>query len=153
MQITNHCRVSIHYTLTKPDGDIIESSPDGEPLDYVHGTEALVPGLEKALEGRSAGERIAVSVQPAEGYGERSDQLIQNISRDIFHFDGDIEPGMRFQADTGQGIELVTVINVDENLITIDANHPLAGEILNFTVDIIAVHEASQVVSSASSTA
>lgn len=144
MKISDNSIVSIHYTLTKPGGEIIESSRDGDPLDYIHGTQALVPGLEKELVGRSAGDRVAVSVQPEEGYGERSDQLIQNISRDIFHFDGDIVTGMRFQADTGNGVELVTVINVDESVITVDANHPLAGEILNFDVNIIAVREAEK---------
>jgi len=144
MKISENSRVSIHYTLTKPNGDIIESSRDIEPLEYIHGTEALVPGLEKELEGKSAGDRIAVSVQPEEGYGPRSDQLIQNISRDIFHFDGEIKPGMRFQADAGNGIELVTVIHVDDKIITVDANHPLAGEVLNFAVDVVAVRENSE---------
>jgi len=142
MQISKESIVSIHYTLSKPGGDIIESSRDVDPLEYIHGTQALVPGLEKELEGKSAGDRIAVSVKPEEAYGERNQELIQNISRDIFHFDGEIEQGMRFQADTGNGIELVTVLKVDEKWITVDANHPLAGETLNFDVDIIAVRDA-----------
>ncbi|PJA31846.1 MAG: peptidylprolyl isomerase [Zetaproteobacteria bacterium CG_4_9_14_3_um_filter_53_7] len=144
MQVTQNSIVSIHYTLTRPDGEIIESSRDGGPLEYIHGSEALVPGLEKELTGKSAGDHIAVSLQPEEGYGERSEQLIQHIPRNIFHFDDEIKPGMRFQADTGRGIELVTVIHVAENTITVDANHPLAGEVLNFVVDIIAVREASE---------
>ncbi len=148
MNVSNNTRVSIHYTLSKPNGDIIESSRDGEPLDYIHGTDALVPGLEKELAGKSAGDRIVVSIQPEDGYGPRSDQLIQNISRDIFHYDGEIELGMRFQADTGNGIELVTVINIDDKTITVDANHPLAGETLNFTVDIAAVRENTEAQSS-----
>jgi len=143
MQIADNCRVSIHYTLTRPGGDIIESSHDGDPLEYEHGSEALVPGLEKALTGKEAGDRVSVSVKPEEGYGERSDQLIQQVPRNLFQFEGDITPGMRFQADTGKGIELVTVTHVDDQSITVDANHPMAGETLQFDVDIIAVNAAS----------
>jgi len=139
MHIEDNSIVTIHYTLTKPNGDMIESSRDGEPLEYTHATDALVPGLEQALKGKKAGDRVTVSVQPEQGYGERSEQLLQQVPRDIFQFDGAIEPGMRFQADTGHGIELVTVIGADETSVTVDANHPLAGEVLNFDVDIIAV--------------
>jgi len=145
MQISKGNIVSIHYTLTKPGGEIIESSRDADPLDYIHGTEALVPGLEKELEGKISGDRVSVSVKSEDGYGDRNQDLIQNVSRDIFHFDGEIQVGMRFQADTGSGIELVTILKVDEQWITVDANHPLAGETLNFDVDIIAVREAEKV--------
>jgi len=141
VQISANRSVSIHYTLTRVNGDIIESSRDGDPLTYIHGTEALVPGLEKAMQGKSAGDRVSVSVQPEEGYGLRSDELIQSIPHQVFQFDGEIEPGMRFQADTGKGIELVTVMQVDEANIIVDANHPMAGETLNFDVDIISVQE------------
>ena len=144
MQISDNAVVSIHYTLTRPGGYIIESSRDGDPLSYIHGTQALVPGLESAMVGKAAGDRVSVSVKPEEGYGLRSDELIQTIPRNIFHFDGEIEPGMRFQADTGNGVELVTVMQVNEEEIIVDANHPMAGETLNFDVDIIAVREASK---------
>ncbi|ATX81752.1 FKBP-type peptidyl-prolyl cis-trans isomerase SlyD [Mariprofundus ferrinatatus] len=144
MQISANSPVTIHYTLTLPNGDIVESSCGGDPLSYIHGTDALVAGLERALEGKSAGDRIAISVNPEDGYGERRDDLIQTIPRNIFQFDGKIENGMRFQADTGSGIELVTVISVDEENITVDGNHPMAGETLNFVVDIVEVGKPSE---------
>ncbi|NWF35655.1 peptidylprolyl isomerase [Mariprofundus sp. KV] len=144
MPISANAVVSIHYTLTHPGGDIIESSRDGAPLTYTHGTEALVPGLERALHGKTAGERITVSIKPEEGYGLRSDELIQSIPRSVFHFDGEIVPGMRFQADSGRGIELVTVMQVNESDIIVDANHPMAGETLNFDVEIITVEEGQE---------
>ena len=143
MQITANKTVSIHYTLTRPDGDIIESSRDGDALTYIHGTQALVPGLEKEMEGKFAGDRISVSVKPEEGYGERRDDLIQSVPRNVFQFDGPIEPGMRFQADTGHGIELVTVAAADEEFVTVDGNHPMAGQTLNFDVEIISVDDTS----------
>ena len=141
MQIAANSLVSIHYTLTRPDGDIIESSRDGDALTYIHGTDALVPGLEREMEGKSAGDRVIVSVKPEDGYGERRDDLIQAIQRDIFQFDGEIEVGMRFQADTGHGIELVTVAAVDKDYITVDGNHPMAGQTLNFDVEIVDVRD------------
>jgi len=144
MPISANAVVSIHYALTRPGGDIIESSRDGDPLTYTHGTEALVPALESALDGKTAGERVSVSVNPEEGYGLRSDELIQSIPRSVFHFDGEIVPGMRFQADSGRGIELVTVMQVNETHIIVDANHPMAGETLNFDVEIISVVEPSK---------
>jgi len=135
--------VAIHYTLTNHEGEVVDTSRDVEPLPYIHGTESLVPGLEKALAGKAVGDKIEVSVAPEDGYGEINPNLTQTCPRDLFEFDGDIEVGMRFEAEAENGIELVTVIGVDENSVTIDANHPLAGETLNFDVEIMSVREAT----------
>jgi len=143
MQISENKVVTIHYTLTNPQGDVIDSSRDGEPLAYIHGIGALVPGLEQELEGKAAGDSVAVTVQPEDGYGQRSEQLIQSVPREVFHLDGDIEVGMRFQAETDHGIELVEVVAVNDQTVTVDANHPLAGETLNFDVEVVAVRDAT----------
>ncbi len=135
--------VEIHYTLTNNAGEVVDSSIDLEPLPYIHGTESLVPGLEKELAGKAVGDKIVVSVSPAEGYGEVNPEMTQAIPRELFEFDGDIEIGMRFEAEAENGVELVTVIGLDDNTITIDANHPLAGETLNFDVEIISIREAT----------
>ena len=135
--------VEIHYTLTNDAGETVDSSRGQAPLPYIHGMENLVPGLEKALEGKKVGDVIQVSVAPAEGYGERNPALTQAVPRELFQFDGDIEVGMRFQAETEHGIELVTVVAADDNSVTIDANHPLAGETLNFDVEIMSIREAT----------
>ncbi len=135
--------VEIHYTLTNSKGDIVDSSRNASPLPYLHGHENLVPGLEKALEGKKVGDVIQVSVSPDEGYGERSPALTQSVPRSMFQFDGDIEVGMRFEAEAAHGIELVTVVAVDDDMVTIDANHPLAGETLNFDVEIMSVRDAT----------
>jgi len=144
MQIADHKAVKIHYTLTAQDESVIDSSRDGEPLDYIHGLGILVPGLETVLQGKKTGDRIVVTVPPSEGYGERSENLLQKIERNMFEFDGDIEVGMRFQAETDQGVELVQVAAVDDEFISIDANHPLAGETLNFDVEIIDIRDATE---------
>jgi len=143
MQVAEKKAVTIHYTLTNKAGDVVDSSRDGEPLPYIHGIGALVPGLESELEGKSAGDNVAVTVQPEEGYGHKVPELIQSVAREVFQFDGDIEVGMRFQAETDHGIELVEVISVDDETVTVDANHPLAGETLNFDVDVVEVRDAT----------
>ncbi|MDX8382529.1 MAG: peptidylprolyl isomerase, partial [Ghiorsea sp.] len=135
--------VDIHYTLTNGAGEKIDSSRDESPLPYIHGTEALVPGLEKELEGKTVGDKIVCSVAPEEGYGEIVAELTQTVPRNLFEFDGEIELGMRFEAEAEHGVELVTVIGLDDVNITIDANHPLAGETLNFDVEIMAIRDAT----------
>ncbi len=143
MQVSDKKAVTIHYTLTNQAGDTLDSSRNGDPLSYLHGVGALVPGLERELEGKSAGDSIAVTIQPEDGYGHKSDQLIQSVPKAAFHFDGDIEAGMRFQAETDHGIELVEVVAVDDDSVTVDANHPLAGQTLNFDVDVVDVRNAT----------
>lgn len=143
MQVATNRAVTIHYTLTNQIGDVVDSSRDGDPLAYIHGVGALVSGLEKELEGKGAGDSVIVTVQPDDGYGQRRPELIQSVPKEAFAFDGEIEAGMRFEAETDHGIELVEVIEVDDETITIDANHPLAGETLNFDVKVMDVRDAT----------
>ena len=143
MQVATNKAVTIHYTLTNQAGDIVDSSRDGEPLAYIHGIGALVAGLESELDGKSIGDNVAVTVQPEDGYGHKTPELIQSVPKEAFQFDGDIEVGMRFQAETDHGVELVEVVAVDDATVTVDANHPLAGETLNFDVEIVAVRDAT----------
>lgn len=143
MQVATNKAVSIHYTLTNQAGDVIDSSRDGDPLPYIHGTGALVPGLEKELDGKAAGDKVEVTVEPDDGYGQRTPELIQSVPKEAFAFDGEIEVGMRFEAETDHGIELVEVIEVDDATVTIDANHPLAGETLSFDVNVVDVRDAT----------
>jgi len=135
--------VEIHYTLTNDAGETVDSSRGEAALPYIHGNENLVPGLEKELEGKKVGDKIKTSIAPADGYGERNPALTQAVPRDVFQFDGEIEVGMRFEAEAEHGIELVTVIAVDKDTVTIDANHPLAGETLNFDVEVVSIRDAT----------
>jgi FKBP-type peptidyl-prolyl cis-trans isomerase SlyD len=144
MQIADQTVASIHYTLTNPAGDVIDASPAGEPLTYLHGAGHIVPGLEEALEGRSAGDRFEVSVAPEEGYGLHHPQLIQIVPRDAFLGVDTIEPGMQFEAQGEQGPMLVTVTKVDAQSVTVDGNHPLAGETLNFAIEVADVRAATE---------
>jgi len=143
MQITANCVAYIHYTLKDDSGTVIDSSSGGEPLAYLHGAGNIVPGLEKALEGKQAGEKLNVKVAPEEGYGVRDDALVQSVPRRSFQGVRDLKEGMRFHAQTQQGPVAVTVTRVAGDMITVDGNHELAGVTLNFEVEVTKVREAT----------
>jgi FKBP-type peptidyl-prolyl cis-trans isomerase SlyD len=144
MQIAQNTVVAFHYTLTNEAGEVLDSSEGREPLTYLHGAGNIIPGLEKQLEGRAAGDKLQANVSPEEGYGELQPQLVQEVSRDSFQGVESIEPGMQFQAQTDGGPLMVTVTKVEGDTVTVDGNHPLAGQPLNFDVEIADVREASQ---------
>ena len=143
MQIAKNTVATIDYTLTDPQGQVIDSSKGREPLAYLHGASNIIPGLESALEGKSAGDTMIVSVPPEQGYGMRDPNLVQPVPRTNFQGAPDIKPGMQFQAHTAEGARIVTVVKVDEQNVTVDANHPLAGMDLKFDVSVVGVREAS----------
>ncbi|MEQ5802659.1 peptidylprolyl isomerase [Halomonas sp. H10-9-1] len=144
MQIAQNSVVAFHYTLTNNAGEVLDSSEGREPLTYLHGAGNIIPGLEKELEGRTAGDKLNATVAPAEGYGEKQEQLVQEVPRDAFQGVENIEPGMQFQAQTQGGPLMVTVTQVSGDTVTVDGNHPLAGQTLNFDVEIASVREASE---------
>jgi FKBP-type peptidyl-prolyl cis-trans isomerase SlyD len=143
MQIAKNTVATINYTLTDPQGQVIDSSEGREPLAYLHGASNIIPGLESALEGKSAGETVNVTVPAEQGYGKRDANLIQSVPRANFQGVADIKPGMQFQAQTTGGARVVTVVKADEQNVTVDANHPLAGMELKFDVSVVGVREAS----------
>ncbi|PPC75902.1 peptidylprolyl isomerase [Pokkaliibacter plantistimulans] len=144
MQISKHSVVSIHYTLRNDAGEELDSSVGGQPLNYIQGMGNLISGLEEALEGRQAGEKLNVTVPADKAYGEREDQLVQQVPLTAFGGVENIEPGMRFHAETDHGPHVVVVLEVDDEHVVVDGNHPLAGETLHFEVEITEVREASQ---------
>jgi FKBP-type peptidyl-prolyl cis-trans isomerase SlyD len=143
VEITADRVVLIHYTLTDDKGAVVDSSSGGEPLAYIQGHGNLVPGLEKALEGKADGNKLTVSVAPADGYGIRDEALIQRIPKRSLQGSGEIKKGMQFQARTEDGMRLFTVIAVVGDMVTLDGNHPLADQTLNFDVEIVSVREAT----------
>lgn len=143
MQIANACVASIHYTLKNDAGEVLDSSEGREPLLYLHGAGNIIPGLESALDGKAVGDQLNVQVDPEQGYGPHREDLIQTVPRDQFQGVDQIDVGMRFQAESNQGPMVVTVTAVDEQNVTVDGNHPLAGENLNFEVEVVEVREAT----------
>jgi FKBP-type peptidyl-prolyl cis-trans isomerase SlyD len=145
MKVEEHAVVLIHYVLTNNDKEVLDSSEGQDPLAYLHGTGHLIPGLEAQLLGKVAGDKLNVTVQPGDGYGEFNKELVQTVPSDVFEGVESIEPGMQFQTsnEDGSGGETITVVSVENDEVTIDGNHPLAGETLHFAVDIIEVREAT----------
>ncbi|MEY4590635.1 MAG: fkbp-type peptidyl-prolyl cis-trans isomerase slyd [Pseudomonadota bacterium] len=145
MKIENNHVVSIHYTLTDDEGQVIDSSAGMEPMHYIQGLGSIIPGLERAMAGRTAGDTFKVIVQPEDGYGEFDPEMIQTLPRTAFTGVENVEVGMEFQAHANDGhVQYVVVKDVTEDEITIDANHALAGKVLHFDVSIEAVREADE---------
>jgi FKBP-type peptidyl-prolyl cis-trans isomerase SlyD len=141
MNVAPNTVVLIHYTLKNDAGDVLDSSDGSEPLAYIHGNGNIIPGLEKALEGKQVGDKLSVKIVPQEGYGERDVSLVQEVSRSAFAGIPRVEVGMQFQADSNHGPRTVVVTQVAGDSITVDGNHPLAGQNLNFDVEITEVRK------------
>jgi FKBP-type peptidyl-prolyl cis-trans isomerase SlyD len=144
MSIAANQVVSIHYTLKGDDGEVIDSSAAREPLTYLHGHGNLIPGLERELLGKSSGDKLQVKIVPADGYGEYDPQLVQRVPRRSLKGIANVRVGMRLQAQTAQGLRAVTVTHITGDMVTLDGNHPLAGQNLNFDVEVAAVRPATE---------
>lgn len=143
MQIANQRAVLMHYTLTNDTGEVLDSSRGGEPLAYLHGSGGIIPGLEQALEGKQAGDKLQVKVAPKDGYGERDTALIQQMPRRTFKGVGDLRVGLQLQTQGPGGMRVITVTKLAGDMVTVDGNHALAGETLNFDVEIVEVRAAT----------
>ncbi len=143
MQIAERTVASFHYTLTDEAGRVIDSSSGHGPLTYLHGAGNIVPGLEKAMLGRSVGDAFDVVVAPEEGYGEPNEMLVQVVPRAAFQGVEELAVGMEFQAHTPQGPMSVAIAKIEGDEITVDGNHPLAGRTLHFAIEVTDVREAS----------
>ena len=136
--------VLIDYTLRTDGGEIVDSSEGGEPLAYLHGSGQIVPGLEKALSGLKVGDAKDVIVEPAEGYGDRDPDGVFGIPRTAFPDTAQLEVGASFVGEDEEGNSLpVRVIGLDGETVTVDANHPLAGQRLHFHVEIREIRDAT----------
>ncbi len=144
MQIADRSVASIHYTLTDDAGEVIDSSRGRDPLVYLHGAGNIVPGLEKALAGKQAGDTFKVDVEPQQGYGPRHDKMVQKVPKSAFQGMPDVKPGMQFEASGPQGPIRVTVVAVEDDTVTVDGNHPLAGQTLHFDVEVADVRKATK---------
>lgn len=143
MQATAERVVSIDYTLTDDQGNVLDTSIGRSPLSYLHGAGNIIPGLERALEGKEAGASLEVTVAPEDGYGHHDPSLVQSVPRTQFPPGVVPSEGQQFQAQTGGGVRVVTVVDVNDDEVTVDANHPLAGQSLNFAVTVVEVREAT----------
>lgn len=145
MQIANNTVVSFDYTLTNPQGEVIDSSKGQAPLTYLHGAGNIIPGLESQMLGKQPGDAFVANVPAAQAYGERREDLVQVFPRTAFPVGVEIAVGTQFQAQTDQGHPITCrVVNVGEEQVTIDANHQLAGVPLTFDVKVVDVRAATE---------
>lgn len=143
MKIETNSVVSIHFGVAEVDGNPLDSTENGSPLEYIQGTQYLVPGLEKELEGKAPGYKFDLKLEAEDAYGPFQESLVQQVPRSLFEGVDEIEVGMSFQAETEQGPRTVEVTEVSEENVSIDANHPLAGMALQFVGEVIAVRAAT----------
>lgn len=142
MNIEKNNVAQIEYTLTNAEGEVMDAS-NGNPLAYLHGHSNLIPGLEAELEGKTKGDKFNITIPAAEAYGERVDTLIQTVPNDMFQGVDNLEVGMRFEAQSEQGMHSVEITAIEGDQVTVDGNHPMAGLALTFDVEIIDVREAT----------
>ena len=148
MSIAAHQVVTLHYVLSdvEHDGDkqvLDDSEARQKPLEYLHGHNNIVPGLERALEGLSAGSELSVTLMPADAYGVRNEALVQKVGRNAFG-SADLQVGSRFQTEGEAGPQIVTVVAIEGDDVTVDTNHPLAGRTLRYQIKILEVREATR---------
>jgi len=142
MQIGAKKAVTINYTLKNDAGEVLDSSEGKEPLTYLHGEGNIVPGLEAALEGKAVGDKVAVTLSPEQAYGQRDEKAIRNVPRRKLP-KGNVQVGTRFQMQTEAGVVIGTVLALRGDYVTVDANHPLAGQTLHFDVSVVEIRDAT----------
>ncbi|MFH1810315.1 MAG: peptidylprolyl isomerase [Pseudomonadota bacterium] len=136
--------VTIHYTLTDDTGEVLDSSRDSEPLDYLQGAGNIVPGLERKMMGHGVGDTMQVVVAPADAYGEREEMEAQKVPRSVFPADAEFEEGMPIAAEGPDGeMTPLWITHIDDEAIYVDTNHPLAGVTLHFDVEVMAIRAAT----------
>jgi len=144
MKVEKDLVVSMHYSLRDDDGTLLDSSEGKDPLQFIFGNGMIIPGLERALEGKQAGDSLEVAVAPADGYGEYDDKRVISVEKSQFQDGTDIRLGMQVQASDPEGGTLVfSVTSVEGESVTLDGNHPLAGRALNFSVSVEDVRKAT----------
>ncbi|MDH5517635.1 MAG: peptidylprolyl isomerase [Gammaproteobacteria bacterium] len=143
-KIAQNTVVSLDYTLTNDAGETLDKSENGQFV-YLHGTNSIIPGLEKALHDKTLNDKFDVTIEADDAYGAKDEAKKQVVGRDMFEADSPIEVGVQFHAQSPEGEMLViTVTDVNGDEITIDGNHPLAGERLHFSVEVKEIRDATE---------
>ena len=136
--------VTFEYTLKNDSGEIIDSSNNGAPITYIHGSGNIIPGLESELEGKKVGDKFHASIEPEDGYGIRHDELVQKIEKERLSHLPNIEIGMQLQAYDENGMQIFTVVDISDTEVTLDGNHPLSGQKLHFDIEVTDMREATE---------
>jgi FKBP-type peptidyl-prolyl cis-trans isomerase SlyD len=144
MGIESNKVVTINFTLQDSEGNVIESTENIEPFSYISGNNQILPKLEDAVNQMLIGAKKDVLINAADGYGEYDEAAVQQVNRKEFPEDIKLEEGMRLIANSPEGKQMPFIINkIEENEITVDFNHPLAGKNLRFNVELLDVRDAT----------
>ncbi|PWI33684.1 peptidylprolyl isomerase [Vibrio albus] len=143
MKIEKNSVASLAYQVKLEDGVVVDQSTAEAPIDYLHGHNNLIPGLEKELEGKAVGDKFSVTIAAEDAYGEYNDALVQRVPANVFQGVENVEVGMRFMAETDQGPIQVEVTEVDGEDVVVDGNHMLAGKSLSFDVEVVGIRAAT----------
>lgn len=142
MKIADKMYVAIEYSLSLDSGQEVDRSQDGRPLGFITGASQIIPGLEKSLTGMAVGDTADITVEPEDGYGVARDDLFQEVPRSQFPKDVEIKKGMSFEAHGPRGPFMIVVSSINDNdTVTVDLNHPMAGQRLHFAVKVVEVRE------------
>ncbi len=144
MKIENNCVVELDYKLMDTKNQTWESSDEGGPWVYLHGHGELMPALEKELIGKGIGQKLKLELKPEEAYGPYEQDLCTQVPLEAFAEVNNLTEGMRLAAEGQDGVHAVTVKSITDETVTIDANHPLAGQAVKVEVKVLSVREASE---------
>lgn len=143
MIVENDKVVAIQYALKNPDGELLDSSEGGDPLKYLHGAGNIIPGLEAGLNGKAAGDELSVVIAPEDGYGAHDASRVAQVPKEHLGPIEGLAVGVELQAQTPSGPLVVRVVEIDDDTVTVDANHPLAGVALHFDVTVVDIRDAT----------
>lgn len=144
MRIANDCFVTLQFKLTNESGQVLDSSPEGKPLVYLHGAAGILPALERELAGKAAGDSFDLTISPEQGFGARQPTLVEVLPRSYLKNTDRLAIGGKVTRSDEAGVEVAYVVTAfDADTVTVDANHPFAGQVLRFQGDVLAVRQGS----------
>jgi len=143
MKIEKNKVVGIHYTLTDDEKNQRDTSKGKDPLYFIQGIGNLIIGLEEELEGKALGDKFVASIAPEKGYGVHNPELIQELPKKQFGKD-EVKEGMQYRADGPKGAQIIKIVKVNGDNVTVDGNHELAGKTLHFDVEVMEIRDASK---------
>lgn len=144
MKVEKNKVVSMHYVLRDSQGEIVDQSETNEPMSFIQGIGNIIPGLERAIEGKAIGDKFKVTIHPEDGgYGPIQLDLIGEVPRSNFDESETLELGVVFEVSNEQGQYLARVVELRDNSVVLDANHPMAGQILNFEIEVVGIRDAN----------
>lgn len=135
--------VHLHFDIHDATDQLVDTSRDDAPLAVLHGHSQLLAAIETALLGRRAGDRVDLTLTPAEAFGERREDWTQRVSKKYFPDAARLKPGMQTELQTNDGVRAVTVVKVGGKVIDVDLNHPLAGQTLRFAIEVVDIRAAT----------